>query len=279
MELTPRYDGTPPLRVEVPFDDPSVPLLRQRRRLADTVAGLEDAQWRVPSRCAEWSVQDVIAHLIGVNRFWALSIRSALAGTPTRYLVGFDPVATPRALVEPMRSLTPTAVHLDFVASVDDLADALSGIDGSGWSQPAEAPPGHIALRALALHALWDAWVHERDIVLPLGLDTVQEDDEIEGSLIYAALLGPGVLASGGGGRSGTLLVDARHPTIRFVVEAGETAVARPPTAGDAGASRLEGPAVELIDGISARTQLHHHIGPADRWMVDGLAAVFDPTP
>jgi len=278
MELTPRYDGTPPLSIEVPLDDPSVPLLRQRRRLADTLAGIDDAQWRVPSRCAQWSVQDVIAHLIGVNRFWALSIRSGLAGTPTRFLIGFDPVETPRAMVEPMRSLTPTAVLHDFVASVDDLADALSGVDASSWSRMAEAPPGHIALRALALHALWDSWVHERDIVLPLGLDTVEEADEVEGSLLYAALLGPGLLATDGRGRSGTLLVEADYPTIRFVIDAGATVVARPPVADDAGASRLEGPAVDLIEGISARTPLRHEIRPEDRWMVDGLAAAFDPT-
>ena len=74
MRLKPRYDTPGFLRFEGPLDDPSVPLLRQRRRLASIVAELDDAQWATPSRCEGWSVQDVIAHLVDTDRFWAISI-------------------------------------------------------------------------------------------------------------------------------------------------------------------------------------------------------------
>ncbi|HEV3130809.1 MAG TPA: maleylpyruvate isomerase family mycothiol-dependent enzyme [Acidimicrobiales bacterium] len=278
MQLAPRYDGRPPLSVEVPFPDPSVPLVRQRRRLADILGALEVGQWTVASRCSGWSVHDVVAHLVGVNRFWALSVRSARAGNPTRLLVGFDPVATPRLMVEPMHDLASGAVLDDFIASVDDLADALDGVNDGSWSLLAEAPPGHIALRAVALHALWDGWVHERDIVLPLGLTPVEQDDEVTASLLYAAVLGPALLAAGGVTRSGALAVHAEHPTVRFVVDAGETVVARPPGPADADAPRLEGPAVEMVEGLSRRIPLRHGLSADDRWLVDGLAEVFDPT-
>ena len=102
--------------------DPSVPVLRQRRRLAATVESLGAEQWATASRCAGWSVQDVIAHLIGTNRFWALSIRSGLVGTPTRYLSSFDPVATPQLMVEGMRTLSHAEVLKEFVESIDDVA-------------------------------------------------------------------------------------------------------------------------------------------------------------
>ena len=278
MQLAPRYDGRPPLRVEVQLADPSVPLLRQRRRLADILGGLDIEQWAVASRCSGWSVQDVVAHLVGVNRFWALSVRSALAGTPTRLLVGFDPVVTPRLMVEPMHDLAPAAVLDDFVASVDDLADALDGADDGSWSLLAEAPPGHIALRAVALHALWDGWVHERDIVLPLGLTPVAHDEEVTASLLYVAVLGPALLAAVGVARSGTLAVHAEDPTVRFVVDAGETIVAREPGPADADAPCLEGPAVKLVEGLSRRIPLRHDLSADNRWLVDGLADVFDPT-
>ncbi|MBF6554562.1 MAG: maleylpyruvate isomerase family mycothiol-dependent enzyme [Acidimicrobiales bacterium] len=279
MQLAPRYDGRPPLRVEVQLPDPSVPLLRQRRRLADILGGLEIEQWTAPSRCSGWSVQDVVAHLVGVNRFWALSVRSARAGTPTRLLVGFDPVVTPRLMVEPMHDLASAAVLDDFVASVDDLADALDGVDDGSWSLLAEAPPGHIALRAVALHALWDGWVHERDIVLPLGLTPVEQDDEVTASLLYVAVLGPALLAAVGVARSGILAVHAEDPTVRFVVDAGETVVAREPGPADADAPRLGGPAVKLVEGLSRRIPLRHDLSADSRWLVDGLADVFDPTP
>ena len=162
MQLSPRYEGPVPLSVEVPIADPSVPLLRQRRRLADFLGRLEPEQWAFPSRCSGWTVHDVAAHLVGVNRFWSLSVRSGLAGTPTRYLTAFDPVATPQLMVEPMRALSHTAVLEEYVESLDDLAGAFDPVDGDAWSQLAEAPPGHVALQTLALHALWDGWIHER---------------------------------------------------------------------------------------------------------------------
>jgi uncharacterized protein (TIGR03083 family) len=50
-----------------------VPLLRQRRRLAALLGSLDDQQWATTSRCEQWSVQDVVAHLVSTNQFWAFS--------------------------------------------------------------------------------------------------------------------------------------------------------------------------------------------------------------
>ncbi|MSO78584.1 MAG: hypothetical protein EXQ79_03155 [Acidimicrobiia bacterium] len=72
MQIKPRYDTPDFFRFEGAFTDPSVPLLRQRRRSSSIVSEFDDEQCAAPSRCDEWSVQDVIAHLAGVNRFWAL---------------------------------------------------------------------------------------------------------------------------------------------------------------------------------------------------------------
>ena len=216
--------------------------------MVDLLGALEPERWTLASRCSGWSIQDVVAHLIGTNRFWALSIRSGLAGSPTRLLIGFDPVATPAMMVEPMRSLTPDAVLNDFAASVDDLATALDGVETPRGRGSAEVPPGHVALRAVALHALWDAWVHERDILLPLGLSPVEEADEVIASLVYAAVLGPTLMAAHGHSGSGSLIIDADHPTIRFVVDAGSTVVARQPEERDADAPHLHGTAVELLE-------------------------------
>jgi uncharacterized protein (TIGR03083 family) len=246
--------------------------------MVDILGSLDPELWTVASRCSRWSIQDVVAHLIGTNRFWALSIRSGLAGSPTRLLVGFDPVTTPPMMIEPMRSLSPDAVLNDFSQSVDDLASALEGIEDSSWSRPAEAPPGHVALRSVVLHALWDAWVHERDIVLPLGQSPVEEADEVTASLVYAAVLGPALMAASGQPGTGTLIIRGEDPAIRFVVDAGETVVARQLGDGDGDAPQLDGPTVELLEGLSSRAPLHHDLSPSDTWLVDGLAAVFEPT-
>jgi hypothetical protein len=100
--LTPRYDGAPALQVDGLISDPSIPLLRQRRRLARTLATLEPERWSSLTRCERWSVQDVVMHLVGINQVWQLSIAGARAGPPTRLFQNFDPAVTPAELVAAM---------------------------------------------------------------------------------------------------------------------------------------------------------------------------------
>ena len=82
-------------------------------------------------------------------------------------------------MVEPMRSMSPAATLEQFVETNQALFDAIESLDVDGWSTVAESPAGHVPIRLLASHALWDAWVHERDILLPLGMVPAEEPDEI----------------------------------------------------------------------------------------------------
>ena len=281
MQIAPRYGDQPVMRIESFIDDPATPLLRQRSRLAALLAGLDDHQWAAPSRCQGWSVQDVAAHLTTTNQFWALSITSARAGEPTRFLDGFDPVAVPAQLVDDARSWSSAETLERFRRSNQAMADALADLDEAGWTLLAEAPPGHLALRLVALHALWDAWIHERDIVLPLGLAPAEEPDEIAGSLAYVAALGPAFLALAGSTRAATLDVQAADPDLRVLVEVGPTVVLHDGSSGSTGSSgattvTLAGPAVELVEALSFRVPLTATLDPADRWVLGDLGQVFD---
>lgn len=251
-----------------------VPLLRQRRRLADALAGLDAEQWQVASRCEGWAVRDVVAHLISADQFWALSARAGLAGEPTRFLVGFDPVATPPALIA-SNDAPPEQLVADLRASTDALDEVLGGLDADRWETQAEAPPGLVPLHALAAHALWDGWVHERDVLLPLGIAPAEEPDELLACLRYVAALGPVFLATMGSTRTATLVVVGTDPAARVVVGLGETVVLDGAEPGE-GAVRLEGRTVELVEGLSRRAPLPREVAEADRWVVDGLAVTFD---
>lgn len=276
MQISPRYDGPDLLRIEVPLGDPSIPLLRQHRRFVEALSELDDADWSVPSRCEAWSVKDVAAHLADVNKFWVLSISSALAGSPTRVLEGFDPVATPAALVEPTRKTTPREVLSRYSESVDELANVVSGLPEETWSVRAEAPPGHLELRAVALHGLWDAWTHERDVLLPLGRQQALEPDEIRGALAYVAALGPAFAAMQGSSRRSILAVDAEDPDTSFVVEAGTSVTVREQSPDDVVDARLRGAAVDLVEGLTLRMPLVHELPVEHEWLVGGLAQAFD---
>lgn len=278
MQLTPRYDGAPLVSIEGQVDDPAVALLRQRRRLGDLLAQLDDDQWATASRCEGWSVQDVISHLIGTNQFWALSMGSGLAGEPTRFLTGFDPVATPQAMVGGMQELTPADVLAKYTESVDAMVGVVTDLDADRWDVLAEAPPGHVTLRAVSLHALWDAWIHERDVLLPLGLAPAEEPDEILGSLRYAAALGPAFSRTAGSTQEGTLAVVATDPDLSFVVQVGADQVVVTDGAAPDGAPSLRGGAIDLLEALSFRTPLEHGLAPDDAWLVAGLDRVFDLT-
>ena len=123
------------------------------------------------SRCAEWTVRDVVAHLVGVNVVLAASVIAGLAGTPSRILGGgFDPATTPPLMVNQMTSLTTAEMLERFVSTNEALIGAVADLTDEGWSTMAESPVGHVPIRLIAQHALWDCWVHERDIAIPLGM-------------------------------------------------------------------------------------------------------------
>ena len=275
MKVSPRYDGPAILSIDGTADEVGVAVSRQRRRMEAVLAALGAEEWGSPSRCDGWCIQDVIAHLVGVNAFWEASVAAGLAGTPTRVLAGFDPAAHPPLMIEPMRALSSAEVLDQFVASNDRLLGALASLDEDGWSTTAESPAGHVPIRLLAEHALWDAWVHERDIELPLGSTPVEEPDEILITLRYAAAVGPALSISSPNAFTGALAVVATDPDICFTLEVGECVTLRagsPP----AGVPCLRGDAVGLTEALSVRAPLPSCTPSEWRELAQGLATVFD---
>jgi len=278
MQLSPRYDGPPVLQFAGPVTDPSVPLIRQRRRLGELLGTLDDEQWATQSRCAEWKVRDVIAHLVGVDQYWYVSAHGALDGAPTRYLDGFDPVTTPASMVGGMQQVPTDELLESYLAGIEKLGDLLTGLDDDQWAMPTEAPPGHLQLHVVAHHALWDAWVHERDIALPLGLSPDEEPDEIVASLRYAVGLGPCLMATEGTAQTARVYVEGHDPEAHLVVDIGDCVVVGLGDGAPADGPRLEGPSVELLEALSVRAPLPDVVAHGELSMLAGLETAFDPT-
>jgi len=272
--LTPRYGDRPAIVVDVrvPGDHP---ILRQRRRLVALLEELTEDEWGRPSRCEGWTVQDVVSHLVSTNGFWALSIQAGVGGAPTQLLGAFDPVATPAQLVDQVAG-TPAAETLEqLVSSTEALAAVIDGLDDAGWEARAEAPPGHLPVRVVADHALWDAWVHERDIVLPLGRPAVVDPDEVLTCLRYGAALGSAFEVCTARSEPGTVVLDVRDPDARVVVSVDAEAVRIHDGAAPAGALLGEGDAVVLLEMLSAR-DAGVPVPAAVSRLTAGLAVVFD---
>jgi hypothetical protein len=178
-------------------------------------------------------------------------------------------------MIEPMRALSLSDVLDQFIASNEAFLGALETLDADGWSTTAESPAGHVPIRLVAHHALWDAWVHERDIAIPLGITPTEMPDEIGIALRYAAAVGPALTIGDANAYSGALAVVATEPDDSFTLEVTDSVVVRN-DAPAVGVPCLRGSAVTLIEGLSIRVPL-----PADtpsEWhsLVQGLATVFD---
>ncbi|MCB0954834.1 MAG: maleylpyruvate isomerase family mycothiol-dependent enzyme [Ilumatobacter sp.] len=281
MQLAPRYGTDQPLTMD---GDPAAigaPTLRQRRRVAGLLAGLTDDQWATPSRCEGWTVRDVMVHLESTNGFWAFALSAGLQGEPSRFLTTFDPVATPAQMVAATAPGPGAEVAATFAASVDALAGVIASLDATegGWAILAEAPPGHITAGAVTHHALWDSWVHERDILLPLGIAPAVEADEVAACLRYAAALGPALARNAGSTRTGAFTVSATGPDVEFTVRIGSERV-HVGAGVDADADlHLRGDAVELLEAFSVRAPFPVEVPAAHAWMMHGLAETFDAPP
>ena len=273
MKLTPRYGSNPVLH----FDgDPSAVgalVVRQSRRFVAALASLTDEQWEHPSRCDGWSSRDVTLHLATAFAFWEMSIRAGLAGQPTAIMAEFDPVATPLQMVADS-ALSPDEVVEMLAASTESLAACIANLTPHDWTLLAEAPPGHVTMSAVLHHALWDAWIHERDVLLPLGLSPVEEPDEVLAALRYVAGLTPALVLTGGGNRTGAFDVLATDPDLGVHVEIGRDVSV---TGGATGADFvLTGRAVDLLEALSFRRPLDQDIPVEIAWAFAGLSTAFD---
>jgi uncharacterized protein (TIGR03083 family) len=274
VQLNPRYGTDPLITLDCSPAAILEPAVRQRRRLAATLATLTDEQWAHPSRCDGWSSRDVIVHLDSTNTFWAFSIAQGLKGEPTQFLATFDPVASPAQMVADAGDVSTTEVLKRFVASTETLTDLLTSLDDDDWSVLAEAPPGHVSVSALTHHALWDSWVHERDVLLPLGITPEVEADEVAACLRYGAALAPAFAVNNGTHDHGVLAITVTDPDVSLVVDIGDHVVVR---GGPAEADlELTGDAVDVLEALSIRRALDQAVPAEWAWMLSGLAETFD---
>jgi uncharacterized protein (TIGR03083 family) len=278
MKIRPRYGTDPLITYEGDPAAVAAPTVRQRLRLAQTLAGFGSQEWAAPSRCAGWTNHDVVVHLASTNRFWVHSISQARRGTPSQVLAAFDPVATPAGLVAAAGN-PPSAEVLDaYVNSTHALADLLGSLTDGEWTMLGESPLGHVSVSAIVRHALWDAWIHERDITLGVGLMPAVEADEVDAALRCAAALGPafGILLGDLDDQRLAATVTTQDPTIGFTIKV-DRAVRITADIAPAVPVAVHGCAVDVLEGLSLRAPLH--LEPEWQWLTAGLTHSFEARP
>lgn len=252
------YDGV----TIVVDDDLSVvePWLRHRRRLVASLREFSEDQWKSTTRCTNWDARGVVSHLVTVDAFWLTSLRAAQArDEPTTFIRGFDPSTGTDVFVDPMLELPTEVIFQQLIDGTDAFVTMTGGFAANDWDAPGEAPFGHVSARLLLAHAFWDSWLHERDILEPLGLAPAIEPDELLAATWYTLVVGA---------LQGGLLDDAApvgpgpaapiDATLRFEelpddplrVEIGTGVSITRPDGGDAFSA---GAAVDVVESLAGR--------------------------
>jgi len=157
----------------------------QRQRFVAVLEGFGPGDWAAPTRCADWSAHDVVRHLCDCNAVG----NAVVAGTDDRTLditAGFNPRITPRGWLAASAGEPPGATLSRFVATTEQMLAFLRArlAQSRGFDVP--LPYGPMDWTVLLLHAFWDSWIHERDVLLARGTDHPTDGD----ATVYAAAYG-----------------------------------------------------------------------------------------
>jgi uncharacterized protein (TIGR03084 family) len=142
----------------------------QQRELSDLLGGLDERQWRAPTRCAGWDVADVVLHLAQTDD---MAIASATGRFP-QHLDGIARRVGPAhsidagaaLMVESERGLPTTELRSRWSASAARLLEVLDAMDLStrvAWVA------GELSARTLATTRLAETWIHTGDVAGAVG--------------------------------------------------------------------------------------------------------------
>ncbi len=254
-------DGSPvPVEIDPALRDARGAWRTHRERLSAMATEFGPENWQAPTRCEGWSAREVIAHLVVVDGFWVLTMGNGLAGNePSRFLAGFDPSSSTDALTADAAGVDDAALAERFVAGTDALSNVVATLDGARWSNRAESPLGHLPMTMMVGHTFWDSWLHERDILEPVGRAPVVARDELRAvtwfSLAFAGLQGgmPADPAPVGPGPDGpidiTIQFDELVDTpLRLQLDRGLRV-----SIGEAGTAVPGGSALAFVEGMTGR--------------------------
>jgi uncharacterized protein (TIGR03083 family) len=122
-------------------------------------AALTPEQWGAQSLCPDWKVHSVLAHATSIEQV----------------LVGWDPGGeAPFAGIGPIHrqlaDLAPDELLAQFRRVVDQRGAELAGMTDDDFATPGPTPVGPATYGRFMNIRVFDSWVHERDIRVPLGI-------------------------------------------------------------------------------------------------------------
>nr|WTC14053.1 maleylpyruvate isomerase N-terminal domain-containing protein [Streptomyces anthocyanicus] len=234
----------------------------QRARFLRHAAGLSEEAWRSATRCSEWNVHDVVRHVRDVTALHVFQLGGPFPGF--RLTREFDPVVTPTEWLAASAGESPQDTVLELARLVEEEERLLRA---RAETNPDETITGALG-RALhwsvqSIHTFWDAWMHERDIMLPRGETPEYPDNEARLATMYGLLCAAAPASWNGDFVHAGLLLEGGVDDSYVVTSV--DGVIRVLAAPVDGADRLTGEVGATLDGLAGR-------GPELEDVLDGSA-------
>ena len=252
--MTTRRQG-PPVRFEVDTAVLIDTVEAHRARLLGAIERLEPGDWDAPTRCVEWKVRDLVAHLRWGTEVGNELMSRVARGSGERLFAGFDPRRTPGEALAPLRSHT-DAENLAAIREGDDrMLAAARALAAAGVEEEADTPLGWVPWPLAVNHLLWDSWLHERDLLLPLGAAPAPDPGEV-GLVASYQLVPLGSILARVGVRCRIDLRLAGTGGGAYRLDVGDAVAVDHPTEPPGAEGCIRGDAVTVIEAMSGRGDL-----------------------
>ena len=151
-------------------------LAAQHAELAGVLAGLDEAGWQAPSRCAGWTVSDVVLHLAQTDEMALASLggmlHEHLEAKAWAWATADSVDSGAGLLVDAERGEPAELVHRRWLDTAEALRAAFAAADPH---ERVTWVAGQLAVRTLATTRLTECWIHTRDITTDLPVpDRIQ---------------------------------------------------------------------------------------------------------
>ncbi|MFE3168968.1 maleylpyruvate isomerase family mycothiol-dependent enzyme [Streptomyces sp. NPDC059224] len=162
-------------------------LRRRRHALLELLNNIEESQFNTQSRCTDWSVHEVVRHVRDVAKVHIsmLDETEYPFGNPRK----FSPKTSPAAWMRHSEGESVKETVDELSQLIQREGDLFLRRAREGSTQVRQGPLGRkLHWSVFSTHTIWDAWMHERDICIPLGSDVPLDGEEGRLMVMYTLL-------------------------------------------------------------------------------------------
>jgi uncharacterized protein (TIGR03083 family) len=193
--------------------------------LGDLLASLTEEQWKTPTDCPGWTVQDNVSHLVDYES-------RALGRPGPEHEVGEvahvkNPLGASNEIgVDYRRSWPGAKVLEEFREVTSARRQQLAALTDEDLARETQTPIGVRPLSDMLTLRLMDTWSHEQDIRRAVGRPGHLEGPAVDGAVAYFVTMLPYAVGKKAGAPDGSSVVfDVGHRTIPISVQDGRATV------------------------------------------------------